>query len=257
MISLYFWGGCSAVSISILALLSHSNLTYADSGSMIVAILLLTKKIENTVIKNITSNILFQLHPNNRTLKVLRMGEWKLADASQIKRGDCVRISAAETIALDGVLECASAEINNHLMSGEARPILLKKGDHVFAGAIAKTDLEISVTGPQGHRKIDAWAETALLAENSKSKYSKIFSKIESSLVVFAFSGAVFIAGCEALRGAQRHQIIESFFVGIFDFLPVSFCDDHSPYETNCTFGTYEMRTDAHQKRCTFRPLQG
>jgi P-type Cu+ transporter len=218
-----FIGGCSAIGVSIFSLLSHSHITYADSGSMIVAILLLTKKIENSIVTSVTSNILFQLHPTNKSIEVLKKGEWKLADVSQIRKGDRVRIYSQETVPFDGILENQNAEIDNHLMSGEARSILLKMGDHIFAGAVAKDALEISVSSAQGMRKIDAWAETALLSENNKSKYARLFSKLESSLVVFAFCGALFIAGVQALRGAESRQIVEAFFVGILIFCPCLF----------------------------------
>jgi len=218
-----FVGGCSAIAISISTLLSHSHLTYADSGSMIIAILLLTKKIENSIVTKITSNILFQLHPTKKKIEVLKKGGWTFADVAQIKRDDHVRVSPQETVPLDGLLESDSSRINNHLMNGEARTIFLKKGDHIYAGAIAQSPIEIRVTSPQGARKIDMWAETALLSEGYKSKYSKIFSKLEGSLVVLAFSGALFIVGVQALRDAETRQIVESFFVGILIFCPCLF----------------------------------
>ncbi|MCC6137795.1 MAG: cation-translocating P-type ATPase, partial [Bdellovibrionaceae bacterium] len=111
-------------------------------------------------------------------------------------------------------------EINNHLMNGEAHTVRLKKGDHIFAGAIAQCEIKLSVTSPQGERKIDSWAETAILSENNKSQHMKLFSKIESGLVVFAFGGAILIAGIQALKGAETRLIIESFFVGILIFCP-------------------------------------
>lgn len=218
-----FFGGLSALTISVIALLSRSNITYADSGSMIVAILLLTKKIESTIATTLTSNILFQLHPKTKTVEVFRKEQWVRAEVSQIKRGDLVRILPQETLSFDGVLESESGQINNHLMSGEAHSVPLKKGDHIFAGAIAQSEIKLSVTSPQGERKIDSWAETAILSENHKSQHMKLFSKIESSLVVFAFGGAILIAGVQALKGAETRLIVESFFVGILIFCPCLF----------------------------------
>lgn len=218
-----FFGGLSAFAVSLIALFSRSNATYADSASMIIAILLLTKKIENTITTSLTSNILFQLHPKKKTVEVYKKGQWVLAEVSQVKKGDTVRILAQETIPFDGVVESECGEINNHLMSGEAHVIYLKNGDHVFAGAIAQSEFKLSVVSPQGHRKIDTWAEAALLSENSKSKYTKLFAKIESSLVIFAFCGALFIAGVRAFIGADVQAVIESFFVGILIFCPCLF----------------------------------
>ncbi len=218
-----FFGGLSALTISVIALLSHSSITYADSGSMIVAILLLAKKIENTIATSLTSNILFQLHPKKKTVEVFKKNQWVQAEISQIKRGDLVRVPPQDTLPFDGVLESKNGEINNHLMNGEARTVQLKKGDHIFAGAIAQSELELSVTSPQGERKIDSWAEAAILSENNKSQHMKLFSKMESSLVVFAFCGAILIAGVQAFNGADFRLVIESFFVGILIFCPCLF----------------------------------
>lgn len=138
-----FFGGLSAFAVSLIALFSRSNATYADSASMIIAILLLTKKIENTITTSLTSNILFQLHPKKKTVEVYKKGQWVLAEVSQVKKGDTVRILAQETIPFDGVVESECGEINNHLMSGEAHVIYLKNGDHVFAGAIAQSEFRL------------------------------------------------------------------------------------------------------------------
>lgn len=218
-----FFGGLSALVISVIALVSDSNVTYADSGSMIVAILLLTKKIENSIATTLTQNILFQLHPKKKTIEVFRKNQWIHAEVSQIKKGDLVRVLQQETVPFDGILQSESGEVNNHLMSGEARSIHLKKGDNIFAGAIAQNGFELLVASPQGQRKIDAWAETALLSENRKSRHTKILSKIESGLVTFAFCGAILISGIQALRGADARFIVESFFVGILIFCPCLF----------------------------------
>ncbi len=218
-----FFGGLSAIAVSVIALLSGSSVTYADSGSMIVAILLLTKKMENTIATTLTSNILFQLHPKKKAVEVFRKNQWVFAEVPQIKRGDIVRVLRQEIVPFDGVLKSEVGEINNHLMSGEARSVHLKKGDNIFAGAVAQSDFNLSVVSPQGERKIDAWAETALLSDSNKSQHMKLFSKIESGLVIFAFSGAILISGVQALKGAEAQLIMESFFVGILIFCPCLF----------------------------------
>jgi Cu2+-exporting ATPase/Cu+-exporting ATPase len=218
-----FLGGISAAAVSALSLLSSSHVTYADSGSMIVAILLLAKKIESGVAASVTSDILFQLHPSKKSVSVFRRGQWVPAEIAQVKRGDLTRVAAGETVPFDGCLEGDSGGINNHLMSGESRPVPLKKGDHIFAGAIALDELELSVLAPQGERKIDAWAEAALLSESGKSKYNRRFARMESALVTFAFCGALSLAALQALKGAAPRSIAESFFVGILVFCPCLF----------------------------------
>lgn len=218
-----FIGGCSAFGISVLSLLSGSSMTYADSGSMIIGILLLSKKIEVTAFSKLTTNILYQLHSHKSSLRILKKGVWCPTESSQVKKGDTIQVPKNETIPLDGFLLSDHGRINNHLINGEAESIDLKKGDHLFAGAIATSDLEISVTASQGERKIDDWAERALTATSSSSEYTRLFQRIEGSLVIAAFLGAISIAFIHYLRGSESRQIIESFFIGILIFCPCLF----------------------------------
>lgn len=218
-----FIGGLSAAAISILNLIRGESVSYADSSSMIIAILLLTKKIENSVSANATSSLLYQINQKENLVEVYRKGSWGRAEASQIKEGSLVRFSEGETIAFDGTLETDVAAINNHLMSGEGQTVRLKKGDHIFAGAISEGALEMRVTASQGQRKMDAWAESALLSVSAKSKFEKRFSMVESSLVVLAFLGAFSMVLASFMRGGEKSAIIESFFVGILIFCPCLF----------------------------------
>ncbi|MNL02060.1 Zinc-transporting ATPase [compost metagenome] len=96
-------------------------------------------------------------------------------------------------------------------------------GDFVFAGAIAQNEFELSITHPQGERMIDSWAESALLSDSSKSEHTKLFSRIENALVIFAFCGALLIASIQTFKGAGTRTIIESFFIGILIFCPCLF----------------------------------
>lgn len=218
-----FCGGCAAVGVSVFSLLAGRPVTYADSGSMILAILLLTKKVENAVVASATSDILYQLHPKTKSVEVFRKGEWTPAEVAQVRKNDLVRIARDETVPFDGVLECDGARINNHLMTGEADPVPAKKGDHVFAGAISQEPLELRVSAPQGERKIDSWAEDALISGGGRSRWERTVSKIESALVVVAFTGALGIALARFAAGEGARGVIESFFVGVLVFCPCLF----------------------------------
>jgi len=218
-----FIGGCSAIVVSLISLLTGSHLTYADSGAMIVSILLLTKKIENSMVTASSSELLYQLNPRQNRVEVLKRGAWKTADVSQIKMGDRIRIAADETVPLDGILNNEEGTLNNHLLNGEADPVVLKPGDHVSAGAIAFSPLELKVTAALGERKIDSWAESALISGNRKSRIEKIVARIESRIVKAAFIGAFLVAGAAILRGSGTRASIEAFFVGILIFCPCLF----------------------------------
>lgn len=218
-----FLGALAVITITLTSLLNGGADSYADSGAMIIAILLLSKKIENAATAKITTNILFQIHPTkNRTLK-FRKGNWQDADISQIRRDDLIHVSAGDTIPLDGTLESPTATSNSHLLNGENSRISLVKGDDVFAGTIACSPMDIRVLAPLGERRIDSWAEKALASTNSSGYYDGLFKKIESRLVTVAFSGATFLAIVAGLKGQAFWGVAESFFVGILVFCPCLF----------------------------------
>lgn len=218
-----FFGGCSATIVSVMYLLSARSLTYADSGSMVVALLLLAKKAENVIVGKVTSSILFQLNPTDDRVFVLRKGEWIFAKAHQIRKNDHVRVLTGETIPFDGVLESAQGEVNNHLLSGEGEPVSLVRGDHLFSGAIAASDLEMTVVSPQGERMIDAWAEQALIGQSRRPSYSRVFIFLEKYLVISAFLGAFILALLAWRNGLDRFAVAEAFFVGVLVFCPCLF----------------------------------
>jgi cation transport ATPase len=216
-------GAVAVIAVTITSILAGATNSYADSGSMILAILLLTKKIENTVTTKITTNILFQLHPTMNNTLMFKEGDWRKVDVSQIRRGDRIQIMEGETIPLDGILEDECASLNNHLINGENSRVLLKSGDDVFAGAIAHASMVLRVSAPLGQRKIDAWAEKALVTHGNAGHFEKLFQRIESKLVTIAFSGAILIALAAGLRAESAWKVSESFFVGILVFCPCLF----------------------------------
>ncbi len=218
-----FVGGLSAISASLFSLFSGGHLTYADSGAMILSILLLTKKTESLLNRNVTSRILYQIHDAKESIEVYRDGRWVRAENTKIRKGHRIRLSAGETIPFDGQLESKDAAINHHLISGENAPVSLKAGDDLLAGTIAITPLEMIVRSAQGERSIDVWAEASLLAEVQKTFWPKLFAKIEESLTLVAGLGAVTIAVAYLLKGASILVAVEGFFIGVLVFCPCLF----------------------------------
>jgi len=218
-----FLGGLVAAAYTIVNLASGRSVSYADSGAMVVAILLLVKKIETTLAKRVSSSILFEINSSKIGVRVLKSGEWVEATTPQVRKGDRVRFLSGETIAFDGSLQSARAKVNRHLLTGENIAVDLDRGAAVLAGSIAESDLELTVDAPLGERRIDRWAETALAAGSRSHPYSRLFSRIESGLAVAAFSGACGIALVQALRGRGVRDVVEAFFVGILIFCPCLF----------------------------------
>lgn len=216
-------GGLSATVVSLIALVKGDATSYADSGSMIIAILLLTKKIENEAVKKVTSAILFELHPGRSHVSVQKKGQWREGLSSQVKKGDRVQFEKNETILFDGTLRLPEGKINAHLLSGEDRALPLRLGDPVYAGSIALERMEISVSAPLGCRRIDDWAVSALSGGVRRSRYGKIVARLERALTTVALTGAIAAAAFVSFRGASFAETAETFFIGVLALCPCLF----------------------------------
>lgn len=216
-------GGLAAVGISLISLFNGRADSYADSGSMIVALLLLVKKIENEVVRKVTSSILFELRPGRGQVSVWKNELWQPGESSQIKKGDRVQFKKNETILFDAVLCSSKGAVNSHLLTGEDNSLPLAQGDNVYAGMIAQTDMELLVLAPLGCRRIDHWATHALAGNVRHTRYAQILVRAESLLTTFALSGAFLAAAIAALKGESPAQIVEAFFIGVLVFCPCLF----------------------------------
>jgi cation transport ATPase len=218
-----FFGGLVASAYTVINLANGRAISYADSGAMVIAILLLAKKIETLLAKRVSTSILFEINSEKAEVRVLKSKEWVDATSPQIRKGDHLRFVAGETISFDGTLWNKEAQVNRHLLTGENLAVKIERGDSVVAGSIAESELEIQVDAALGDRRIDRWAEIALAAGSRTHPYSKLFERIESGLAITAFLGACFLAMLRLLQGGGPREVVESFFVGILIFCPCLF----------------------------------
>jgi P-type E1-E2 ATPase len=251
-------GGCAATMVTLISFFENRADSYADSGSMIIAILLMTKKIENEVVKKISGSILFELRPGKNEVLVWRKNQWQTALSSQIKKEDRVRVAKDETILFDGILCSDLGSVSAHLLSGEMTESTLKTGDSVYAGMIAKTDMEILVQSPMGCRRIDNWASQVFASGAKRSRYEKYFARFESWLVIAALAGAVAAAFFEAGRGKGIAPAFEAFFIGILVFCPCLFASIFPLCKQMAHFsllkkGIFLFRSDALFDLCDVR----
>ena len=84
------------------------------------------------------------------TGRVLREGREVVVPASEICRGDLLRILPGETIPVDGVIVVGETSVDQSVMTGESLPVDKAKGDAVFAGTINRygsIDIEATEVG--------------------------------------------------------------------------------------------------------------
>ncbi|MGN6656672.1 MAG: heavy metal translocating P-type ATPase [Rhodanobacter sp.] len=82
-------------------------------------------------------------------------GELETVPAMTLASGDCVHIDDGGTVPADGVLESASVEVDEALLSGESRPQRRQRGERLVAGSVL-------LTGPAQLRVEHGGADTSV-----------------------------------------------------------------------------------------------
>ncbi len=109
---------------------------YFDSMGMLVFFLLTGRYIQNMGVKR-------ALRETQRLLAAMpqmvlcREGEtWIEKPVEYLKAGDRLRFRAGDLVPVDGVLDSAGGVFNLHVVSGEAEPVTLTRGEQVLAGSV-------------------------------------------------------------------------------------------------------------------------
>jgi cation transport ATPase len=216
-------GAVSAFAVSLAHLWSGSSHSYVDSAAMVIVVLLSAKLAEARLAGTLAGRILYHIGSEEQMVERLDCAGTRTVPVTGVRRGDTVAFPPGQTVALDGELVSARAVLNSHLLSGEAEDQAVLAGAFIHSGTIARSRVEILVTEPVGYRRIDSWAESALISQSRPHRYSRLLQKLEGRLTLFALAGAALLG---ILRYAQTGLFMlaaESFFVGVLIFCPCLF----------------------------------
>lgn len=67
--------------------------------------------------------------------RIVRDGKERLVPVEEVKVGDMVLVKGGEKIPVDGIVESGGSEVSEAILTGEANPVLKKKGDGILAGS--------------------------------------------------------------------------------------------------------------------------
>lgn len=77
----------------------------------------------------------------SNSASVLRDGAFEDVDPKTIELGEVIQVRSGESVALDGLLESPSAQMNTAALTGESAPRSFKEGERVLAGMINQGSL--------------------------------------------------------------------------------------------------------------------
>ncbi|BBN80334.1 copper-transporting ATPase [Pseudoalteromonas sp. A25] len=138
---------------------------YFESSAAVLTLVLLGKFLEKRAKKKTTSALqaLENLKPTSATVK--RNGQWQTLSASELQKGDVVKIRPGERVPSDGVVINGNSNVDEALISGESIPLNKSKGDKVTGGSV----------------NLDGVLEVEASAVGSESTLSKIIRLVEQA----------------------------------------------------------------------------
>jgi len=144
---------------------------------------------QDAAVSNAKRSIKALLDVRPDTVNVLRNGEIKTINPSEIVIDEIIQVRAGEKVALDGILISETASFNTSALTGESKPDTKNKEEVVLAGMINLNSVaEIKVTTLFKDSKLSKILEMVQDATARKSQtqlFISKFAKIYTPIVVF------------------------------------------------------------------------
>ena len=194
----------SAFAASCWASVSGSGEVYFDSLTMFVFLLLVARYIEAESRARAVVAIERLSHPLPATAaSVPRYPDSKqtqMVASAALVPGDTVLVASGDVIPADGSIAEGTSEVNEALLTGEARPVCRRPGDAVVGGTLnVGSPLFVSVTGVGADTVLAYIARLADRALGEKPQFAQLAERVAAS-----FSLAVLIlAALTALAWAS------------------------------------------------------
>lgn len=129
---------------------------------------------------------------------------------AQVKSGAVVVVKSGESIPLDGIIVEGSSDVNESLVTGEARLITRQKGDHVIGGAInGSGKLTIKVTNSANSGFLANVNQLVQSAQMNKSKLQTLAAQVSgwlfyAALIIGIIALIVWTANQGIAAGLER-----------------------------------------------------
>jgi len=129
----FLWS--SVVTIS--PAMSADNHVYFDSVSMFIFLILVGRFLESSAreVAGSATRQLLSLLPRS-ALRVEADGSEQLIPLRSVQQGDLLRIKPGDRIPVDGEVISGTSEVDEAMISGEARPLSKQAGDRVIGGTL-------------------------------------------------------------------------------------------------------------------------
>lgn len=152
---------------------------------------------QGAAVKRARGNIkaLLDLRPDHAL--VFRNHSYIPVAPEQVKIGEKIQVRAGEKVPLDGALISEKGSFNTAALTGESKPISLKKGDPIYAGSINTSGvIEITTTKEFKDSSISRILDMVQNATARKSKtelFIRKFAKVYTPIVTYLAIALTFL----------------------------------------------------------------
>jgi H+-transporting ATPase len=119
------------------------------------------------------------------TALVRRDGEWVRLAATELVRGDAIRLPLGSVVPADATIVSGSVMVDQSMLTGESVPIDVEPGRQVYAGSLVRRGqaiAEVTATGPKTY--FGRTAELVRTARAASTEQAAIFSATRNLAIV-------------------------------------------------------------------------
>jgi H+-transporting ATPase len=153
---------------------------------------------------------------------VCRGGKWSTVPATQLVRGDLIKLSLGGVVAADVHLVDGSVSLDQSMLTGESLPLEAGTGTDTYAGALVKrgeATAEVTATGV--HTKFGRTAELVRTA-HVESSQQKAVLRIVRNLAIFNGVMILLIGAYSYAHALPSSEIIPLLLTAILAAIPVA-----------------------------------
>lgn len=167
------------------------NISFETCG-MILTFITIGKTLESYSKGKTTSALKSLMKLSPKKAKKITKDDIEVIDVKDIKVGDLIRVSAGDSVTIDGIIESGESSLDESLLTGESIPLDKKVGDLVYQGTINKLGtIDIKALKEDKDTTLSNIIKLVDEASNSKTKISRIADKISGVFVPIVLSIAL------------------------------------------------------------------
>ncbi len=107
-------------------------------GELVLGLYGTAELLEHYAVERAESGIRYLIELMPRSAKVVREGEVREVDPSEIRPGDTVLVARGERVPVDGLVVDGRGSVDQSIVTGEPLPVEVAEGSYVYAGSLVE-----------------------------------------------------------------------------------------------------------------------